>query len=77
MDQIFQPIGEMLSDLLSSFMGIVNTIAVLGIVICGVGALTGSQESREKFKKGLIVIIIAYMVIQLSRAIISVVGGYF
>jgi hypothetical protein len=77
MEEIFQPIGDMIGDAFSGLMGIVNTLAALGIVICAlVGTLFGSQQVKEKFKSGLIWIFIAFIVINLARTIISAIGGY-
>ena len=76
MEEIFQPIGDMIGDAFSGLMGIVNTIAALVIVICALGTLFGSQQAKEKFKSGLIWIFIAFIVINLARTIISAIGGY-
>lgn len=76
MEELFDPIKDMLGDMFSGFMGLVNIIAALGIVICAIGTLTGSQQSKEKFKSGLVWIFIAFIVINLARQIISAIGGY-
>lgn len=77
MKEIFDPIKDMLKDLVSGFMGIVNLIAVLGIVVCAVGTLTGSQQSKEKFKSGIVWIFIGFIVINLAKIIVSTISGYF
>lgn len=76
MEELFDPIKDMLGDMFSGFMGLVNIIAALGIVVCAIGTLTGSQQSKEKFKSGLVWIFIAFIVINLARQIISAIGGY-
>jgi type IV secretory pathway VirB2 component (pilin) len=76
MEKLFDPIKDMLGDMFSGFMGLVNIIAALGIVVCAIGTLTGSQQSKEKFKSGLVWIFIAFIVINLARQIISAIGGY-
>lgn len=77
MKEIFDPVKDMLKDLVSGFMGIVNLIAVLGIVVCAVGTLTGSQQSKEKFKSGIVWIFIAFIIINLAKVIVSAISGYF
>lgn len=77
MKELFDPVKDMLKDMVSGFMGIVNTIAILGIIVCAVGTLTGSQQSKEKFKAGLVWIFIAFIVINLAKQIISAISGYF
>lgn len=77
MQEIFQPAQEMLKDAVSGFMGLINTIAVLGILFCAVGTLIGSQQAKEKFKSGFFWIVIAFIVINLARQIVNAIGGYF
>jgi type IV secretory pathway VirB2 component (pilin) len=76
MEELFDPIKDMLGDMFSGFMGLVNIIVALGIVVCAIGTLTGSQRGKEKFKSGLVWIFIAFIVINLARQIISAIGGY-
>ncbi|MCG1130684.1 TrbC/VirB2 family protein [Staphylococcus epidermidis] len=76
MEGLFDPIQEMLKDAVSGFMGLINTIAVLGIIICAVGTLFGSQQAKEKFKSGFFWIVIAFIAINLARQIVNAIGGY-
>ncbi|MGO1820314.1 MAG: TrbC/VirB2 family protein [Senegalia sp. (in: firmicutes)] len=76
MKELFDPVKEMLQDMVSGFLGIINTIAILGIIVCAVGSLTGSQQSKEKFKAGIVWIFIAFIVINLAKQIISAISGY-
>lgn len=76
MDRIFDPIGDMFKDALSGVMGFVNTLAALGIVICAIGTLSGSQQSKEKFKSGITWIFIGFIAINLARTIISAISSY-
>ena len=76
MKELFNPVKEMLQDMVSGFLGIINTIAILGIIVCAVGSLTGSQQSKEKFKAGIVWIFIAFIVINLAKQIISAISGY-
>ncbi|WP_368909179.1 TrbC/VirB2 family protein [Staphylococcus epidermidis] len=76
MKELFEPIKEMLKDAVSGFMGLVNTVAVLGIIICAVGTLFGSQQAKEKFKSGFFWIVIAFIAINLARQIVNAIGGY-
>ena len=76
MKELFNPVKEMLQDMVSGFLGIVNTIAVLGVIVCAFGTLFGSQQSKEKFKAGIVWIVIAFIVINLAKQIISAIAGY-
>ncbi|MDG0844447.1 hypothetical protein M4L39_13595 [Staphylococcus equorum] len=77
MDQIFQPIQDIFKDLGSNLLKLATYVAIVGIIICGFGATTGSEKSKEKFKTGFIVVVGAFVVILLARTIIFAVKGYF
>lgn len=77
MQELFDPVKDMLGDMFSGFLGLVNIIAAIGIVVCAIGTLFGSQQAKEKFKSGLVWIFIAFIVINLAKQIISSVSGYF
>lgn len=76
MKELFDPIKDMVSDMISGLLGIINGIAVLGVILCAVGTLFGSQQSKEKFKAGIVWIVIAFVVINLAKQIISAIAGY-
>lgn len=76
MKELFNPVKEILNDMVSGFLGIVNTIAVLGIIVCAIGTLSGSQQSKEKFKAGIVWIFIGFLAINLAKTAISLIAGY-
>ncbi|RIL23401.1 TrbC/VirB2 family protein [Staphylococcus gallinarum] len=76
MKELFDPIKDMVTDMISGLLGIINGIAVLGVILCAVGTLFGSQQSKEKFKAGIVWIVIAFIVINLAKQIISAISGY-
>lgn len=77
MQELFEPVREMFKDAVTGVMGLINTIAVLGIIICAAGTLLGSQQAKEKFKSGFFWIVIAFIVINLARQIVNAISGYF
>lgn len=76
MKELFNPVKEILNDMVSGFLGLVNTIAVLGIIVCAIGTLSGSQQSKEKFKAGIVWIFIGFLAINLAKTAISLIAGY-
>lgn len=77
MDQIFEPLKQIFQDLGSNLLGLATYVAIVGIIICGLGATTGSEKNKEKFKAGFITILIAFVVIIMARIIVFAVKSYF
>ncbi|MGZ9850253.1 MULTISPECIES: hypothetical protein [Macrococcoides] len=77
MDAIFEPIRNMGNDAISGFISLVSICAILGIIICALGATFGSEKSKEKFKSAFPWIIVAFVVALLARVIVTAVRGYF
>lgn len=74
---IFNPFNNMTGNLITQFLKIATNLAILGIIICGLGALFGSDRSKEKFKSGLVIIFIAFIVIVSARVLIPAIKGFF
>ena len=77
MEQIFDPITQIFQDLGSNLLALATYVAIVGIIICALGATTGSEKNKEKFKGGFITILIAFVVIIMARIIIFAVKSYF
>lgn len=77
MERIFNPIKQLFQDLGTNLLEISMYIAIVGIIVCAIGATTGSERNKEKFKTGFVTIMIAFTVITLARVIVSAVKSYF
>ncbi|WP_332633072.1 hypothetical protein [Halalkalibacter flavus] len=68
---LFESLQKLINAIFSNVFNLGATIFGIGILFCALMAAFGGEEGKQKFQKGLVVCIMAFVVFLLARAIIG------
>ncbi|MEH6867775.1 hypothetical protein [Priestia megaterium] len=68
---LFGSLQKLVNAIFSNIFNLGATIFGIGILFCALMAAFGGEEGKQKFQKGLVICIIAFVVFLLAKAIIA------
>jgi type IV secretory pathway VirB2 component (pilin) len=72
--EIFDSIVRLLNQLISGFLRIATPIAIITFIICCIGAFI-STDQKDHFKRGIIWVVIVYILVLSARGLFAFLQG--